>query len=115
MTVRIHPVGDPETPKTWAWPKHAQRGGEERCICPFVDVGVGPLMQHGVDPDCPVCNPELHLECSCEDWPGEVEFTSWLHLPRLFGSWPYSLTPDHRFVIPRHGSEIDPCCPIHGE
>jgi hypothetical protein len=114
MTVRIHPVGDPETPKTWAWPKYAQRGGEERCICPFVDVGVG-VMQHGVDPDCPVCNPELHLECSCADWPGVVEFESWLHLPRLYGSWPYSLSPDRHFVIPRHGSEIDPCCPIHGE
>jgi hypothetical protein len=77
MTVRIHPVGDPETPKTWAWPKRAS--------------------------------------CSCEDWPGMIEFTSWLRLPRLYGSWPYSLTPDRRFVVPRHGSEIDPCCPIHGE
>lgn len=114
MTVLIQSTGDPETPKYGFWPKYAQRGGEDRCICPFVDVGVG-VMQHGVDPDCPVCNPEMHLECSCEDWPGAVGFESWLLLPRLHGSWAYQLAPDGEHLIPRYGAEIDPCCPIHGE
>jgi hypothetical protein len=53
--------------------------------------------------------------CSCADW-APVRFEDWLRYPQLFGSWPYQLdgmTAD--YLVPLHGSEIDPSCPIHGE
>jgi hypothetical protein len=115
MTVRIASTGDSERPKYGFWPKYAQRSsGEEKCICPFVDVGVG-VMQHGVDPDCPVCNPHPERLCTCSDW-APVLFENWLRYPRLFGSWPYHLDETRPgYVVPREGTEIDPCCTIHGE
>jgi hypothetical protein len=76
------------------WPKYAVSSPDEpECICPFVDVGVGPLMRHGVDPDCPVCNPEPHLACSCQHWGWLVKFT---------------------YGDAREGDEIDVECPLHG-
>lgn len=100
------------------WPKHAEPNPTDTaCVCPFVDVGVG-VMQHGVDPECPVCNPHHERECSCADWrpvsPGSWGATPWAGKVR-------PLILDHlnyrrmTLVALPYGYEIDPGCPHHGE
>lgn len=101
----VRSTGDPETPKYGLWPEYAEHNpAEEKCICPFVDVGVG-IMQHGVDPDCLVCNEPLHVECTCAD------YSAMAHYRWFPGEVQVSLSP----TPSRLGGEIDPACEIHGE